>query len=253
MQITGTIITLNEADNIVGCIRSLERVCDELIVVDSLSEDETASLAAEAGARVIKQAYLGDGPQKAHAVPYASHDWIFSLDADERLDDDAVELAKSLPLDDARWAYAFRRKNYVGNHWVRAAGFYPDSVIRLYNRTQAEYLPKQEHAAIKAPRVRYTKAHIQHFTYSDLTDWMRRINELSSHDAWAKRNRGMKPSAARPAVHSLVALFRKLILKGGLLQGVDGMTVAVTTAFHVYMKYAKLNEMYEKNTVETPK
>lgn len=64
MQITGIIITLNEADNVTACVQSLQRICDEIIVVDSMSEDETVELAEAAGARAIKQAYLGDGPQK---------------------------------------------------------------------------------------------------------------------------------------------------------------------------------------------
>ena len=125
MPITGIVITLNEAANIAACIRSLQRVCDEVIVVDSLSEDDTVAIAEAHGAHVIAQAYLGDGPQKAHGVPFARNDWILALDADERLADDAVVLIEGLALDDPSQAYAFRRKNYVGNHWIRAAGFYP--------------------------------------------------------------------------------------------------------------------------------
>lgn len=173
-----------------------------------------------------------------------------ALDADERLDDDAVELIKSLSLDDPQLAYGFRRKNYVGNHWIRAAGFYPDHVVRLYNRTQAGYLPKQAHSSVKAPRITNTKAHLHHFTYPSLSYWIQRIDVLSTRDAWAKKNRGMKPSALRPIVHALGAIVRKLILKGGLFQGTDGFTVAATTAFHVYMKYAKLNEMHENKALK---
>lgn len=250
MPITGTIITLNEADNIAACIQSLQRVCDEVIVVDSLSEDETVAIAEGEGALVIKHAYLGDGPQKAYGVKHAKNDWILALDADERLDDDAVELVRSLSLDDPQTAYGFRRKNYVGKHCIRAAGFYPDSVVRLYNRTKAGYLPKQAHSSVKAPRVVNTKAHLHHFTYASLTHWIQRINELSTRDAWAKKNRGMRPSASRPAVHAAGAIFRKLVLKGGMFQGADGFTVAATTAFHVYMKYTKLNEMYENEVLD---
>lgn len=245
MPITGITITLNEAGNIAACIQSLQRVCDEVIVVDSLSQDGTVAVAENAGAKVIEQAYLGDGPQKAHGVAYASNDWILAVDADERLDEDAVELINSLTLDDPGRGYGFRRKNHVGSHWIRAAGFYPDAVVRLYNRTQAGYLPKQAHSSVRAPRVTITKAHILHYTYASLSHWIQRIDKLSTRDAWAKKNRGMRPSAVRPALHAVAALFRKLILKGGLLQGTDGMTVAATTMFHVYMKYAKLNELYE--------
>ncbi|MFD2191365.1 glycosyltransferase family 2 protein [Pistricoccus aurantiacus] len=244
-SITGVVITLNEEANITDCLRSLFRVCAEVIVVDSGSRDLTREIAGAEGARVIEQAYLGDGPQKAFGVPYASHDWILALDADERLDEDAAALIPTLALDDPATAYGFRRKNYVGHHWIRAAGFYPDAVVRLYNRTQAGYLPKKAHSSVQAPRVEQTDAHIQHFTYHDLAHWIQRIDQLSSRDAWAMKERGVPPSSWRPTLHALSATLRKLILKGGLLQGSDGMTVAMTTAFHAYMKYAKLNELHE--------
>lgn len=243
--ITGIIITLNEQDNIEAAIASLRPVCDEIIVVDSGSEDDTVVLAEAAGARIIHQPYLGDGPQKAFAVPQACNDWILALDADERLDDDAVAAIGKLSLDDPRKAYRFRRRNFAGRHWIRAAGFYPDAVTRLYNRTTSGYLPRKAHSSVKAPNVVDIQAHLSHFTYRDLSHWITRIDQLSSRDAWAMKERGITPSNWRPSVHALTALFRKLILKGGLLQGQDGMLVAMTTAFHAYMKYAKLNELYE--------
>jgi glycosyltransferase involved in cell wall biosynthesis len=246
MPITGIVITLNEADMIAECLQSLGQVCDEIIVVDSLSTDRTREIAADMGARVVEQPYLGDGPQKAHGVPFAKNDWIFSLDADERLEDDAVELIRGLSLDDPQIGYAFRRRNFVGNHWIRAAGFYPDSVVRLYNRRSAGYLPRKHHSRVEAPTIRHTKTHIRHLTYEDLSHWIRRIDELSALDAWAMKERGVRPSTLRPTLHALAALLRKLVFKGGLLQGSDGMTVAVTTAFNAYMKYLKLNELYER-------
>ncbi|WP_287124500.1 glycosyltransferase family 2 protein [Chromohalobacter sp.] len=243
--LTGIVITLNEQANIADCVRSLRRVCDEVIVVDSLSTDDTVAIAEAEGATVISQAYLGDGPQKAHGVPFARHDWILALDADERLDDDAVALIESLALDDPRTAYSFRRKNYVARHWIRAAGFYPDPVVRLYNRTTSGYLPKKAHSSVQAPRVEATSAHLRHFTYEDMSHWIRRIDTLSSRDAWAMKERGKRPSRLSPILHATNAMLRKLVFKGGLFQGMDGMTVAMTTAFHAYMKYAKLNELYE--------
>lgn len=243
--ITGIVITLNEEARVADCIDSLKRVCSEVIVVDSLSQDNTVHIAESKGARVLLQEYLGDGPQKAHGVPYASHDWILALDADERLDDDAVSAIEALPLDNPAIAYGFRRRNFCGHHWIKAAGFYPDEVVRLYNRTTAGYLPKRAHSSVQAPKVESTSAHIRHFTYDNVSHWIQRIDQLSTRDAWAMKERGVQPSAIRPALHALSAMIRKLVLKGGLFQGSDGMTVAVTTAFHAYMKYAKLNELYE--------
>lgn len=247
--ISGIIITLDEADNIDDCIASLRPVCDEIIVVDSGSQDDTVARAETAGARVVHQPYLGDGPQKAFAVPQARNDWILALDADERLDDDAVAAIRGLALDDPATAYRFRRRNFAGHHWIRAAGFYPDPVTRLYNRTTSGYLPKKAHSSVRAPKVVDLNAHIRHFTYRDLSHWIIRIDQLSSRDAWAMKERGKRPSRYRPALHAISAMLRKLILKGGIFQGSDGFTVAITTAFHAHMKYAKLNELHENERI----
>jgi hypothetical protein len=193
------------------------------------------------------QKYLGDGPQKAFGVPYATNDWILSLDADERLDEDAVAAIQALDLRSAPYdAFAFRRKNFAGSHWVKAAGFYPDEVTRLYNKNRAGYLPKKGHSSVKAERTQALNAHIVHFTYDDYAHWVQRINQLSTRDAWAMYEKGIKPSRLAPAMHAFTALVRKYILKGGFMQGLDGATVTITTAFHAYMKYLKLLELYEK-------
>lgn len=244
-NITGIIITLNEEKHIKACIESLNRVCNEIIVVDSLSKDSTVSIAESCGAKVIKQAYLGDGPQKAFGVPYASNDWIFSLDADERLDDDLVKALGRLDLSREDTAYAFKRKNYVGNHWIKAAGFYPDYVTRLYNRKKSGYLDKKAHSKVKAPKIKNVSAHIVHYTYEDYAHWMERLNWLSSRDAWAYYQKGKKPSALRPFFSATGAFIRKFLIKGGMFQGADGITVTLTTVMRAYMKYTKLNEMHE--------
>ena len=252
MTISATIIACNEAENIRDCIASTQRVCDEVIVVvDTKTSDDTAAIAESLGAKVYHQEYLGDGPQKAFGVQFASNDWILSLDADERLDEDAVAAIEALDLtDNSVDGYSLRRRNFVGSHWIRAAGFYPDRVTRLYHKGRAAYLPKKGHSSVDAKTVRALDAHLIHFTYRDYAHWIERINALSSRDAWAMYERGKTPSKSAPALHALVALLRKLVFKGGLFQGMDGATVAITTAFHAYMKYLKLNELHEQKKHE---
>ncbi|MBF0470346.1 MAG: glycosyltransferase family 2 protein [Gammaproteobacteria bacterium] len=248
MNITAIIIACNEAENIVAAIVSAQQICSEVIVVvDSKTSDNTAQLASGQGARVVHQPYLGDGPQKAFAVPMAGSDWILALDADERLEEDAVAAIEKLSLAEGDVdGYAFRRRNYVGDHWIQAAGFYPDRVVRLYHRQRAGYLPRKAHSRVEAKRVVELQCHLAHYTYRDYSHWIERINALSSRDAWAMYERGKGPSATAPLLHALTALLRKLIFKGGIFQGMDGQTVALTTAFHAYMKYMKLNELHRK-------
>lgn len=247
MSISATIITLNEAETIRECIESAQQVCDQVIVVDSQSSDDTVAIAESMGAEVYIQPYLGDGPQKAFGVQHARNDWVLSLDADERLDTDAVATIRALDLTTTNTdAYAFHRKNFVGNHWVKAAGFYPDTVTRLYHKSRAGYLPKKAHSSVEAKQVETLSAHLIHYTYRDYAHWIERINALSSRDAWAMYERGVKPASWKPALHAVAAVLRKYIFKGGFMQGMDGATVTITTAFHAYMKYLKLIELHEQ-------
>ena len=104
MAISGLVITFNEEKNIGKCIDALFEVCDEVIIVDSLSTDNTVKIAEEKGAKVISQKFLGDGPQRTHGLPFCKNDWILNLDADEFLDKDAKEfILKGRP----RWNTTF--------------------------------------------------------------------------------------------------------------------------------------------------
>ena len=91
MAISGLVITFNEEKNIGKCIDALFKVCDEVIIVDSLSKDRTVEIALEKGAKVILQAFLGDGPQRTHGLPHCKNDWILNLDADESVTEDLKE------------------------------------------------------------------------------------------------------------------------------------------------------------------
>lgn len=250
-KITGTIITLNEARHITDCIKSLFMVCDEVIVVDSMSKDDTVELARQAGAKVYLQPYQGDGPQKIHTEQLATHDWVLNIDADERLDEDMVAYINNLDLLSGHYdGYAFRRKNFVGQHWIKAASFYPDYVVRLYNRTRTGYLPRKRHAYVDAKSVCKSRKHLLHYTYENYADWIKRINVLSDIDARFMYEEGIRVSRWKPVSRAFAAAVRKLIFKGGLFQGVDGFTVSLTTVFRTYMKYVKLQEIYDKQNTD---
>ena len=134
----------------------------------------------------------------------------------------------------------------MGPRWIRGPGFYPDFVTRLYNRTRAAYEPKPGHAGVLAPRVRRIPGHILHYTYDGLSDWIAKINWLTSRDAQGMFNAGRPASATKPVVSALAAGFRQLILRGGVFRGTDGWLVTMTSMFRSFMKYEKLNELHEQ-------
>lgn len=245
MKITANIITLNEEKNIEEVIKSVQTVCDEVIVVDSLSSDKTCEIAQSLGAKVIKQEYLGDGPQKAVGEPIATYDWILSIDADERLDTNAIEAIKKLDLENTPYdGFSFARKTYVGDNFIKL--WYPDRVTRLYNREKCGYSKIMGHAKVEAKNICDLDADMLHYSYEDYVQMIRTTEKFIKRGAQISYENGKRASVFDPFIHGVGALFKALILKGGVFHGIHGWNVAVISAFSSYMKYALMLEM-QKN------
>jgi glycosyltransferase involved in cell wall biosynthesis len=242
LKITATIITLNEEKNIEDVIKSVQSVCDEILVIDSLSTDRTCEIAQSLGAKVIKQAYLGDGPQKAFGAPYATNDWVLSIDADERLDTNAIEEIKKLDLEHTKHdAFSFARKTYVGQNFIKL--WYPDRVTRLYNKQLCGYSKAKGHAKVEAKNICDLKADMLHYSYDDYIHMVRTTEKFIKRGAVLALEDGKRANAYDPILHGLGALFKALILKGGAFHGINGWNVAVISAFSSYMKYAVMLDM----------
>ncbi len=243
-MITGIVITLNEERNIKQCIESLQQVCSEIIIVDSESQDNTVAIATKLGAKVINQPYLGDGIQKNVGIDYASNDWILSLDADERLTPEAVDSLKNIDLlNTDHDAFALRRRNYIGSRWIKQCGWYPDYCIRLYNRHKTRFAAVKQHAAVEAKNPQRLNADIIHYSFENLGQLFAKPGrDFSGRAAKIMYQKGKRANAFSPFTHGLNAFVRKYIFQRGFLGGVDGMTVALSSAINSYLKYAKLLE-----------
>lgn len=242
--ITGVVITLNEADNIEACLASLQRVCNELIVVDSGSRDDTVARAERFGARVIHQVYLGDGPQKNVGPRAASHRWVLSLDADERLTDGAVAAIQALDLENGDHdAYALRRRNFIGSRWVRHCGWYPDYCVRLYDRGRTGFSDSRQHASVQARDPKRLDADLEHYSFANLGELFGKASgRFSNRAAKIMYLKGKRANALSPFVHGANAFVRKYFFQRGFLGGLDGVSVALSAAVNAYLKYAKLLE-----------
>ncbi len=235
-KITGTIITLNEEKNIAACIKSLQVVCDEIIVVDSESKDRTVEIAKDLGAIVIIQPYLGDGPQKLFAAKQAKNNWILCLDADERIDDELATSIQQLDLNTSPYdAYFINRKTYIGEEWIKV--WYPEKIARLYNSKTANYKPSIGHATVNHKNSTRLNGHILHYTYEDYDDLANQTTKFCIRDANVYKSKNKKIGPLDPFLHALMAFVRKYIFKKGVLYGESGLTISITTAYRTYMKY----------------
>lgn len=244
MKITGNIITLNEQTNIKECIESLQSVCDEIIVVDSQSTDDTVSIAESLGVKVVTQNYLGDGFQKNVVLEHATNDWILSIDADERLDERIVEsIIKVKRQETHPEAYGFSRKNYIGERWIKHCGWYPDICTRLYNKNVTKFREVAGHSSVESKDVKVLDGNIIHFSYKNYHELLHKTNRFSSRGAKMLLEKNKKVSSFSPAIHFVAAFFRKYVVQQGFLDGVDGLTISLSASINSYMKYAKYLEM----------
>ena len=148
MKISAIIPVFNEEDHIIAAIESLVWA-DEIIVVDSFSTDNTVALAQSKGVKILQRDYEYSASQKNWAIPQASYDWVFILDADERVEDNLKKeidkIKNSQTKNDAYW---IPRQNHFMGKKIRFSGWQGDKVIRLFNRKKCHYEDKQVHAEI---------------------------------------------------------------------------------------------------------
>jgi len=251
MKISATIITLNEESNIKAACESVAWA-DEIVVVDSGSTDATREIAEACGAHVITNPWPGFGAQKQFAVEQAQHEWIFSLDADERVSD---ELKKSIDAlrgkTDLADGYQIARRTYYQGRWIRGGGWYPDRQLRLFKKTKGHWKQRHVHESVTmdpSARVERLTGDILHYTMQNAAHHHRMIGERYAPLAARQMfEEGRRTSVLGVASAGPAAFIRSLILKGGLRDGFAGFTIASFAAHHAFLKHLML---WEKQTAD---
>lgn len=244
MSLSVTVITRNEAANIEACLRSVA-FADEQIVLDHGSSDDTVARARALGARVLESAdWPGFGAQKNRALDAASGDWLLSIDADERVSD---ELARSIrtvvaaaPAAGAA-AYLLSRRSSFCGQWMRASGWYPDRVLRLFPRTRARFSDDRVHERVLWGGALATlPGTLWHDSMPDLEAALDKMNRYSSGRAQDLLARGSSGGLGRAIGHGVWAFARTYLWKRGFLDGRLGFVLAVLNAETSYYRYLKM-------------
>lgn len=239
-----TIITLNEADHIAAAIDSAAWA-DEILVVDSGSTDATVDIARSKGAAVIVRGWPGWIEQKNFAAERASNDWIFSLDADERITPAlAAEIRELLKTEPARRGYRMPRVTYHLGRWIRTTDFYPDYQTRLYDRRTARWRGRYVHESVSVDGgAGQLRNEIEHYSYRDLRDQLERINQYTTLAAKQMHESGRRAGLLDLIVHPPAAFLRNYVLRRGMIDGAAGLTISAMNAYSVFLKFAKLREL----------
>ena len=244
VPVTVTIITLNESRHIAAAIDSAAWA-DEILVVDSGSTDDTVSIATAKGVRVMSRTWPGYVDQKNYAASVASHDWIFSLDADERVTPSlAAEVRTIVDGNSTERAFRVPRVTFHLGRWVRTTDFYPDYQTRLYDRRAARWQGKYVHESVAADGpVGQLKNELQHYSYRDLSDHLDRINQYSTLAARQMHESGRRATPIDLLLHPPAAFLRNYLVRGGFADGMAGLTISLVNAYSVLLKFAKLWEL----------
>jgi glycosyltransferase involved in cell wall biosynthesis len=253
VPVTATIITLNEAANIEAALQSLSWA-DEIIVVDSESTDDTVSIARRYTDTVIVRPWPGYIAQKNFAAEQATHDWIFSLDADERVTPELAAEIKSTIAEGPRAAgYRVPRVTFHLGRWMRSTDWYPDYQLRLYDRRRARWSGKYVHESVKADGpVEDLRSELQHYAYRDLAHHFQTMDRYTTLAAKQMFEDGRRAGFFDLMVHPPAAFVRNYVLRGGFRDGVPGLIVSAMNARYVGLKFAKLWELCSPST-STPR
>jgi glycosyltransferase involved in cell wall biosynthesis len=243
-HVTVTIITLDEAAHIADAIDSAAWA-DEIIVVDSGSVDDTLAIARARGARTATRAWTGYVDQKNFAASLASHDWIFSLDADERIPPAlASEIRALLATEPHRGGYRVPRVTFHLGRWMRTTDFYPDYQTRLYDRRKGRWQGRYVHESVTVDGdTGQLTTELQHYSYRDLSDHLDRINGYTTLAAQQMYESGRRAGALDLLLHPPAAFLRNYVLRRGFLDGTAGLTLSLVNAYSVLLKFAKLWEL----------
>jgi glycosyltransferase involved in cell wall biosynthesis len=243
-KLSVTIITKNEAAHIAAAIDSVAWA-DEIIVVDAESTDDTVAIARRLAHRVDVRPWTGYIAQKNYAASLACHDWVLSLDADERVTPAlADEIRQTIAAEPAQAAFRIPRVTWHLGRWIRSTDWYPDYQTRLYDRRRARWTGQYVHEAVAVDGTTgRLRAELQHFAFRDIADHLETIDRYTTFAARQMYEGGRRAGLLKIAGHPPLAFLRNYIAHFGFRDGAAGFIISALNSYYVFLKFAKLWEL----------
>ncbi len=241
-SIAAVLIVKNEAENLAACLATLDWA-DEIVVLDSGSTDETESVARAHGARFFRDDdWQGFGRQRQRAEALVESEWILMVDADERVTETLRDSIRQCVAQGPAIG-SMARLSWCFGRFIRHGGWYPDRVLRLYPKGLAGYDDARVHEKLRNDHglsVRRLQGDLLHYTYRDLRHYLEKSAHYAQAWAQARQERGEKGSLASGVLHAVGCFLRMYVLKLGVLDGRQGLLLALLSAHSTFSKYADL-------------
>ncbi|OGU70318.1 MAG: hypothetical protein A2V93_11470 [Ignavibacteria bacterium RBG_16_34_14] len=240
-NISAIVITKNEERNIEQCLKSISWA-DEIIVVDSESEDKTVELVKKFTDKVFIKKWEGYVPQKKYALNLVSYEWVFNIDADERISSELKEeIINKEP--DSLDGFFIRRKNYFFGKEITTCGWNKDFQLRLFKRTKTELLERSVDEGFKVNgKIGILKNVIVHNTFSSFHNYLKKVNEyttLRAEEVYKSKN---KVTAFTIISHAVSAFLRYYISLKGFKDGMHGLIISFVYSVSNMLTYVKIWE-----------
>ena len=249
LRISAFIVCCNEERKIRRCLESIAW-CDEIVVVDSGSTDQTLSICREYTDRIFQRPWPGFVEQKRYALEQCRSEWALNIDADEEVSPELrTDIEGILANDDPSNVNAFNgyelsRVVFFLGRWWRKGGWYPEFRLRLCRRTRTDWGGEDPHErALVEGAIGRLKGELRHYTYANLADQVRSLNSLSTAAAATLHRHGRRSSLLVILSRPIGRFFKFYVLKRGFREGVAGVLVAIFESAYVFLKYAKLWEL----------
>ncbi len=245
-HISAVIIVKNGEDSLKNCLESLKEF-QEVILYENGSTDNTVLIAHDfPNVTLIKGEFLGFGKTKNKAASYAKNDWIFSLDADEVLNEEMILSLKRLHLS-AQNVYSIERSNYYHQQKIKHCGWNEEEIVRLYNKAQTAFNDNMVHEKIMTQSFSIVKidGELKHYPYASISHFIQKIDHYST--LFAKEHAGKRSSSPTKAFsNAIYSFFRTYFLRAGFLDGYAGLLIAFSHMSANFYKYMKLYEANQK-------
>ncbi|TYP98817.1 glycosyltransferase involved in cell wall biosynthesis [Tenacibaculum adriaticum] len=248
IKITAIIPTFNEEDNIQQALNSVS-FADEIIVIDSFSTDKTVDIVKQSSAKLLQREFDDFSSQKNYAIQQATHNWIFVLDADERVNFLLrEEILKTVKEPRNKVGFYVRRIFYFSGEKINYTGYQRDKVVRLFNKKFCRYNGYLVHEVIEAKGdLGYLINKVDHFSFKNLDHFIQKLNHYALLQAYDLYKKGYKINIYHFTVKPIVRFFIHFVIRLGFLDGFKGLTLSYLHSYGVFMRYANLLELKKKS------
>jgi glycosyltransferase involved in cell wall biosynthesis len=245
MKLSILLPTYNCENTIISTLQSI-KWADEIIVVDSFSNDKTLDLVSGFGCKIFQHKYINSAKQKNWALANCTHDWVFQIDSDEILEPGADEIFRTAISNASETLHCYKmpRKNHVLGKWVKYGGLYPDWEYRLFRKKYGEWWDREVHSRIVVPgKIGILDTHLIHHGMPSISKQLSNLDRYSRYEADELKKRNIKFSFVKWILGPVYIFFRRYFLLQGFRDGWSGLFLAVYASFYIFLSHTKLLEI----------